>query len=148
VSPDEVPEGLLLVDTNVFSWIAWRRYPYERYLPLVQGHELALSFVTVAELRYGAIKNDDWGLDRKNRLETIIRSYDAILPASDAVCDLWAQIYLKCRGKLSGPGQGINDMWIAACALAQPEPVPLVTDNVRDFGVIAAAFPLVLVYPD
>lgn len=145
---DDVPEGLLLVDTNVFSWIAWRRFPFEQYLPLIQGHELALSFVTVAELRYGAIKNNDWGVDRRTRLETMIRSYDAILPASDAVCDLWAQIYRSCKGKLSGPGQGINDMWIAACALAQPEPIPVVTDNVKDFGVIATAFPLVLVHPD
>jgi tRNA(fMet)-specific endonuclease VapC len=148
LTPDEVPEGILLVDTDVFSWIAWRRPQYEQYQPLVQGHELALSFVTVAELRYGAIKNDDWSMERRSRLESIILSYDAILPASDSVCSLWAEIYRSCKGKLSGPGQGINDMWIAACALAQPEPIPLVTANVKDFVVIAAAFPLVLVYPE
>lgn len=148
MSPEEVPPGLLLLDTGVVSWVAWRRGPYEAYLPLLQGHELALSFVTVAELRYGAIKNDDWSVERRNRLEAIIRSYDAILVASDAVCDMWAQIYLACKGKLSGPGQGINDMWIAACALAQPEPIPVVTDNVKDFGIIAASFPLVVVSPD
>ena len=145
---EEVPPGLLLVDTGVFSWVTWKRGPYESYLPLLQGHELALSFVTVAELRYGAIKNDDWSAERRNRLEAIIRSYDAILVGTDAVCEAWAQIYAVCKGKLSGPGQGINDMWIAACALAQPQPVPIVTDNVKDFARIAENFPLVVVSPD
>jgi tRNA(fMet)-specific endonuclease VapC len=149
VTPDEVPDGLLLVDTDVFSWVAWRRSRHDAFLPLIQGHPLALSFVTVAELRYGAIAKDPWSSERRAKLEAMIAGYDAILTATDAVCDQWARIFRQCRGRLSGQGQGVNDMWVAACALAQPEPVPVVTGNLTDFAIIADAFPeLVLIHPD
>lgn len=55
MKPEEVPPGPLLVDTDVFSWITWQRGPFREFDALVEGHVLALSFATVAELRAGAI---------------------------------------------------------------------------------------------
>jgi hypothetical protein len=39
-------------------------------------------------------------------------------------------------------------LWTAACALAQPRPLPIVTNNLNDFQAIAKHFPLRLVHPD
>lgn len=39
-------------------------------------------------------------------------------------------------------------MWIAATALGQPDPPPIVTNNRSDFERIAGEFPLVVVHPD
>jgi predicted nucleic acid-binding protein len=41
-----------------------------------------------------------------------------------------------------------NDTWIAACALSVEPPLPIVTGNLRDFAVLAAASELTLVHPD
>lgn len=53
---EDVPDGPLLVDTDVFSWIIWERKRYEEFRALIQGHLLAISFATVGELRSGALK--------------------------------------------------------------------------------------------
>jgi predicted nucleic acid-binding protein len=56
---------------------------------------------------------------------------------------MWAELYRRFKDQL-----GVNDIWIAACALAQPEPLALVTTDLSDFRRIAATFPLILVHPD
>jgi predicted nucleic acid-binding protein len=56
-------------------------------------------------------------------------------------------MYSRFRGQLKG--DGINDMWVAACAVAQsPTPLPVVTGNLSDFQTIARHFPLQLIHPD
>lgn len=69
-----------------------------------------------------------------------------MLTATDAVVGKYAELHARYAGRLSQGGQ--NDMWTAACALAQPEPLPLVTNNLGDFGTIASDFPLRIVHPD
>lgn len=69
-----------------------------------------------------------------------------MLTSTDAVTTKWAVIYTRLRDQLKSGG--INDMWTAACALAQPVPPPVMTGNTSDFGRIAAEFPLQLVHPD
>lgn len=44
MNPDDVPAGPLVVDTDVFSWLAWRRERHEEFGALVEGHVLAVSF--------------------------------------------------------------------------------------------------------
>lgn len=58
----------------------------------------------------------------------------------------WGALYSRFKGRLQG--EGVNDLWIAACPLAQPEPLPVVTGNTNDFGTIASEFPLTIVHPD
>lgn len=139
----DVPDKPLLVDTDVFSWITWRRGRHAEFDELINGHLLALSFATVGELRAGAIE----GLGEKRRtiLEDRIKQY-VVLSATDAVTEWFAQIYARLHDRLKGGG--VNDMWIAATALAQPEQLPVVTGNLTDFERIAAEFPLEIIHPD
>jgi hypothetical protein len=60
VIPDDVPDGPLCIDTDVFSLVFTRKGRYEDFLPLIGGRILAVSFAVVAELRAGAIKAG-WG---------------------------------------------------------------------------------------
>ena len=142
--PKDVPAGPLLVDTDVFSWIAWSRDRHAEFGALVKGHVLALSFATVAELRAGAIIAN-WREPRKKRLEELIASY-VVVPVTDRVTREWAAIYKEFRSQLRG--DGINDMWTAACALAQDPPLPVATGNLSDFARVATKFPLQLIHPD
>ena len=47
--PDEVPDGLLLVDTDVVSYWAAGSPIGQPFTTLVAGHELAISFATYGE---------------------------------------------------------------------------------------------------
>lgn len=143
--PEEVPPGPLLVDTDVFSWITWRRERFAEFDALVAGHVLALSFATVAELRAGIIIGG-LGDRRRQLLEERIAQHTVVLTATDAVTHRFAEVYARFRSQLKDGG--INDMWIAATALAQPEPPPIVTGNRSDFERMAAEFPLIVVHPD
>ncbi len=141
---EDVPPGPLLIDTDVFSWITWQRGRFREFDDLVEGHILALSFATVAELRAGVLIGE-WGENRRRALEERIAQY-VVLTATDAVTQRFAQIYARFRDQLKG--DGINDMWVAATALAQPDQTPIVTGNRSDFERIATTFPLVIVHPD
>lgn len=141
---EDVPAGPLLVDTDVFSWITWQRERFREFDQLITGHVLALSFATVAELRAGALIAG-WGEKKSSTIEERIAEY-VVLAATDPVSRSFAEIYARFRGQLKG--DGVNDMWIAATALAQPEPPPIVTGNLSDFELIATEFPLVIVHPD
>jgi predicted nucleic acid-binding protein len=148
VKPSDVPPGPIVVDTDVFSLVAWRRGRFADFASLLEGHNpLVLSFATVAELRAGALNAGAlWGPDRRNKLEALIRRY-VIATATDAATWRFAEIYAKLRGQLQQGG--VNDMWTAAVALAQPTVPPIATANLGDFSTMAKAFPgLTLVHPD
>jgi predicted nucleic acid-binding protein len=144
VTPEDVPDGPILVDTDVFSWIAWRRERYSEFEALLAQHPLALSFATVGELLAGAI-NGGWGVKRQSQLDKLIGRY-AVIPANAVVTARWATIYARLSGQLKGGG--VNDMWIAACALTQTPPLPIATGNRSDFAKIATVEPITLVHPD
>jgi predicted nucleic acid-binding protein len=145
VTPADVPEGPLVVDTDVLSMVMWSRGQHLDWEPLIDGHVLTISFVTVAEVRAGALIAN-FGDARRRELEEHVRQL-VVLPASDAVTAMYAQLFARFRGRLKGGG--VNDMWIAACALAQnPAPIPLATANLSDFRTIAGEFPLQIVHPD
>lgn len=141
---DAVGSEPVLVDTDVFSWLMFPRKGLDvPYRQLVEGHYIALSFVTVGELLHGALQAG-WGNPRLDVLrERIGRT--VVLRSTDEVIEQYAEIRRRCYRQLKGGGE--NDMWTAACALAQPEPPPVVTGNTSDFGVIAEHFPLQLLQP-
>jgi predicted nucleic acid-binding protein len=75
-------------------------------------------------------------------LEDKLNAYDVI-----AGTILVARHYARLQATF-GTSQQRNDLWVAACSLAQPEPFPVVTNN-GDFDRIADRFPeLVVVRPD
>lgn len=142
---EDVPEGPLLVDTDVFSWVTWRRGPYREFDALIEGHTLALSFATVGELRAGALKAN-YGEKKWRQFEGRIAQMYVVLTSTDPVTSKFGDIYARFRDQLKGGG--VNDIWTAACALAQPQPPPIVTGNLSDFERIATEFPLQIIHPD
>lgn len=60
--------SLLLIDTDIASFIFKRSAYADPYLPLLDGQELALSFMTVAELFQWAMLRQ-WGERRVTQLE-------------------------------------------------------------------------------
>jgi tRNA(fMet)-specific endonuclease VapC len=117
-----------LLDTNICIYIAKHNPPavrarFERHA----ASELAMSVITLGELRHGAEKSQarDKALATINRLEASIR----IAPVTESV----GQHYGQIRAQLEAGGQpiGNNDLWIAAHARA--EGWVLVTNNEREF---------------
>ena len=125
----EVPDGPLLVDTDVFSYLFAEHERYVPFKPLLQGHLLCMSFASYAEALCLGYQRG-WGSVRMAKLRTALRYY-VILPYDDAVAEHWAPMHVKIRGHLHNGGT--NDLWTAACALAQPRPLPIVTNNLNDF---------------
>lgn len=143
MQPDDVPEGPLAIDTDAFSAVHWGRGRKEEFAALIAGHELAMPFPVVGELKVGAIRG---GLGQK-RLDALQHAIGAciVIPTDARVVDRWAAMRSKLINQLKG--EGINDLWVAACCLVHD--LPLVTNNLSDYQTIAALEPaLQLVHPD
>ena len=102
----------------------------EIYKPHVRGRLVAVSFVTVGELKFGAYKKN-WGKDKLEDLIQRLRSV-VIVPYDDEVCDTYAR--LKSRLQSQGKNVADNDLWIAACAVRHS--LPLISNNRKHFEVI------------
>lgn len=117
-----------LLDTNICIYIAKHNPPQvrERFDSLLR-EDLAMSVVTLGELRYGAEKSQA----REKALANLARLSAAIpvlhLPPEAGEC------YGQIRARLEKAGQpiGNNDLWIAAHACAAG--LVLVTNNEREF---------------
>ncbi len=118
-----------LLDTNICIYIAKHNPPavrarFERH----RANELAMSVITLGELRHGAEKSQarEKALATLNRLEASIQ----VAPLTETAGEHYGQI----RAALESSGQpiGNNDLWIAAHARA--EGWILVTDNAREFN--------------
>lgn len=117
----------IVVDTDVASYIFNWHSLAERYANAIRGSELILSFMSVAELRMGAMFAG-WSSNRRFLLERFVRGFELFYPDND-LCTLWARIRADARaiGRAVSP----QDAWIAATALALD--APLATHNRRDF---------------
>lgn len=108
--------ALGLADTSLFIAL-------EQARPLagVPPERVAVSVVTVAELRLGVLAAGD-GPSRARRLETLTRA-DALdpLPVDRSVAAAWAALRLALRD--AGKRMPLNDSWIAATAIAKDIPV-------------------------
>ncbi|MDX2242919.1 MAG: type II toxin-antitoxin system VapC family toxin [Leptolyngbyaceae cyanobacterium bins.302] len=122
--------SLVLIDTDIASFILKGSDYADPYLPLLSGQELALSFMTVAELFQWAILRQ-WGDRRLVQLEQYLSNY-LIIPVDQPLCRKWAEI----RADRQNTGRAISpqDAWIAATALRHD--LPLATHNIKDFQEI------------
>lgn len=122
--------SLVLLDTDVASFILKGSSYADPYLLLISGQELALSFMTVAELFQWAILRQ-WGDRRLGQLEQYLLNY-LIIPVDQPLCWQWARICAERKniGRAISP----QDAWIAATALRHD--LPLVTHNIKDFQEI------------
>lgn len=143
MKPEDVPKGPLAIDTDAFSAVHWGRGRRDEFAALIAGHGLAMPFPVVGELKVGAIRG---GLQSRS-LEKLERAIGAcvVIPSDARVVEHWAAMRAKLVNQLKG--EGINDLWIAACCLVHD--VPIVTANLGDFQTIGRAAPaLRIVHPD
>jgi tRNA(fMet)-specific endonuclease VapC len=145
MTPADIGTRPVVVDTDVLSMVAWSKDRYLDFEPFLVGRLVAVSFATVGELYMGADKAG-WGAGRRTALDLVIARYLVLAP-NDAITRMFGLAYSKFHGRLGE--SGVNDVWTAACALAQ-DPVPaILTNNRRHFELIAAEYPtLVVAHPD
>jgi predicted nucleic acid-binding protein len=117
----------IVVDTDVASYIFNWHSSAQRYVEALRGSELILSFMTVAEMRMGAIAAS-WGIRRRTLLEQFIAGFGVVY-ADDALCSSWATLRADARGV--GRSLSPQDAWIATTALGLD--ASLATNNRSDF---------------
>jgi tRNA(fMet)-specific endonuclease VapC len=117
----------ILVDTNVVSYIMRGDTRAKWYIPHLQGKLLAISFITVGEMFYGAEKKG-WGEQKRKYLEETLRKF-VIIPYDKDIAWCYARIVTEREKK--GRPIDLHDAWIAACALRHR--IAIVTHNASDF---------------
>jgi predicted nucleic acid-binding protein len=125
----------ILVDTDVYSYLTSsnpaRAIPYK---PHLEGHVIALSFITVGEQYAGYMKKiakGEWTAAHLARLEERLRLV-VIIPYDIEVCRAFGE--LKSILKNSGGSDrtlASNDLWVAACA--KRHGLKLATNNHKHF---------------
>lgn len=124
-----VPRGPIVIDTGVFAAELTRSGAAlaERYRPLIEGRNVFISFVTRAEVRFGA-KRAGWGDARMRRLEQRFVAVEVVWPGPELV-EEYADLRAWCVANGHGLGQKEHeaDRWIAATARWLD--VPLVSDD-------------------
>lgn len=129
----------LMLDTNVLTFLTDPRNPKPEWDAVIRGRTLVLSFVTVGEILHGTMASG-WSKKQIADVEARPGAYP-VIPGTIGVARKYAELR---RWFFSQVGE--NDLWIAACALMQPEPVAIATDD-SDFDAIAKRFPLDIVRP-
>ncbi len=119
---------LAVVDTCVVSYLYSRAPLAEKYRAHLEGYDAAISFMTLAELHYGALKREWSDARREALLSHVVRDY-YILPFDPALCARWADVRNQTRR--TGRLIGVADSWIAATALLHN--AALVTHNRKHF---------------
>ena len=117
----------IVVDTDVASYIFNWHSLAQQYANALRGSELILSFMTIAEMRMGAI-SAGWGNRRRLLLEQFMQRFEWVYADND-LCTVWARI--RADRRATGRALSPQDAWIAATALALD--APLATNNRRDF---------------
>jgi predicted nucleic acid-binding protein len=123
------PQGRVIVDTNVFSYMLAGNPLGLQYAALLLGCELCVSFVTPEESYYGANRKG-WGERRRQELETYIARH-LLLPTNLEIARISGRIRaqrVRCGRPLSLP-----DSWIAATALWYE--VPAVSHDADLLGI-------------
>ena len=115
-----------LADTSVFIARESGREVDEAALP----DELAISVITIGELRAGVLAAKDLRT-RERRLGTLTSALALHpLPVDDNVAEAWARLRVLLRD--AGQRMPVNDSWIAATAIAHGVPVVTQDDDYVD----------------
>ncbi len=128
----------VLVDTCVLSYLYNRHSLAEVYRPHLMGNTTMISFMTLAELRYGVLKRN-WGeANRRDLMDYVGREY-SIYAFNRDLCLQWAAI--RDQTERVGRQVSVTDSWIAATAMLYS--IPLVTNNRSDFEVLEPELTLI-----
>jgi predicted nucleic acid-binding protein len=119
-----------LVDTSVFIAREAKR-PLRSDPPT----EVAVSVVTVGELRLGVLMAQD--IETRHRRLTTLELALLLdpLPIDDRVADVWAGLVAGLRAQ--GRRMPLNDSWVAATAMAHHLPVVTSDDDFDDVPELA-----------
>ena len=114
------PGMAVVIDTMVVSALINpdRQHPESvEYRALIGERVIVVSFVTVTELRYGALKAG-WGELRRRGLERDLGRLTVVQP-DDELMRICAVLRAECEREGHGLGHRIHeaDRWIAATAL-------------------------------
>lgn len=120
-------DGVFLLDTDTFSYAVSGRSEQIRSQLTKSAGNLALSTISLAELRYGVQKK------KSRRLSTLVDLFLELVTVVDFDVAA-AECYAGIRIQLEKAGRPIggNDMLIAA--VAKSRGYTLVTNNVNHFG--------------
>ena len=121
---------VLLIDTDVFSFIFKEDTRAQLYEHLLIGQVLSVSFMTVAELEHWALRHN-WSDDKLNRMHMFLNRF-FIQPFDLSLCRVWAEVTHKAR--VQGHFIDGSDAWIAATALHFG--IPLVTHNAKHYSML------------
>src|ERR1700730_6350088 len=81
----------LVVDTDVASYVfKWHPDFAPRYVGIIRGSELVLSFMTLAEIRQGAL-GANWGPRKFDLLEAYLADF-SILHSDTLPCSIWTKL--------------------------------------------------------
>ncbi|MPZ64849.1 MAG: PIN domain-containing protein [Pseudonocardiaceae bacterium] len=120
-NPDPIAHRRGLLDTSVFIASESGRRLDEDRLP----EESAISVVTLAELHAGVLAAPDTDT-RAVRMATLDALSDVeTLPVDEQAALAWARMRVHLAD--TGRRAGVNDLWIAACAIAHR--LPIVTQD-------------------
>jgi predicted nucleic acid-binding protein len=99
----------------------------ERYAPVITGRPAFISFQTVAELRYGALRRG-WGTARMLRLDAKIQRAEVVHTGPELVL-VCAQLRADCErvGHALAQHEHNADRWIAATDIRLG--IPLVSND-------------------
>jgi len=112
-----------IADTSVFIARESGRPLDESALP----DELAISVITVGELRAGVLAATDTDT-RDRRLRTLIEALTLDpIPVDQSVAEAWARLRVILRD--TGKRMPVNDSWIAATALSLGSPIVTQDDD-------------------
>jgi len=123
-------DSKVILDTCIVSYLMRGGREAEAYVRHFQSKVLAISFITVGELYFGAEKAR-WGDRKRKQLESTLRNF-VVIPYDHEI----ARCYGRLVAERQSAGRPIapNDAWIAACTVRHR--VPLVTHNANDFSGI------------
>ena len=85
----------------------------DRIRTVIESRRLAISVVTLGELRYGALAAG-WQEERTALLEAELRTYGTV-PVDAYVAERYAAVRMRCERM--GRRKDDNDLWIAATAI-------------------------------
>src|SRR5262249_315943 len=113
----------LVVDTDVAGFVfKWHPEFGPRYIEMLRGAELIVSFMAVAGMGQGAL-DANWGPRKRAVLEAHLADF-SVLHSDSLLCSTWAAV--RSESVQMGRRIGSADAWIAATALVLS--APLVTN--------------------
>ena len=122
---------MLVVDTDVISYLFKLDTRGDIYKPHLRAQLLLISPMTRAELEAWALEHK-WGNRRREEMRIHLKHF-MLVPFDEELCVKWAEATDSAR--IVGRPISSSDAWVAAAALRYD--VPLVTHNRTDYLGVA-----------